>query len=110
MARMLGRIAIGYDHDLGTERDTRTAKLIERRMFRREVDVYPDDLSEGPERRVAQYGWETGEPGYDWSDCRHGCNGDCLDGGSDRCTFTCDGGVADVDHERALAYSAGYVR
>lgn len=28
-------------------------------------------------------------PGEDPSDCRHGCNGDCLEGGSDVCTFTC---------------------
>lgn len=29
----------------------------------------------------------------DPSDCRHGCNGDCITSGSERCTLTC--------HERA---------
>jgi hypothetical protein len=77
--------------------------------LRREVDAYPDDLTEGKERRVAQYGWEIGDPLYDWSDCRHGCNGDCVTGGSsERCTFVCHGGPVDVDHERTLAYIAEY--
>lgn len=108
MARMLGRIVLGYDYDAGTERHAKTAKLRERRAFRRQVDAFPDDLSEGRELRIAQYGWETREPGYDWSDCRHGCNGDCVESGSDRCTFVCHGGVADVDHERMLAYVAEF--
>jgi hypothetical protein len=25
----------------------------------------------------------------DWSDCRHGCNGDCERWGGERCDFTC---------------------
>lgn len=24
-------------------------------------------------------------------DCEHGCNGDCRESGSDRCSFTCHG-------------------
>lgn len=28
-------------------------------------------------------------PLADLSDCRHGCNGDCLTSGSDVCNFTC---------------------
>ena len=26
---------------------------------------------------------------FDPSDCQHGCNGDCVTSGSDRCNFTC---------------------
>lgn len=126
MARMLGRYESkgccpgtragwrrrrrGYSPDCsGAGTDTRWRKRVEQRAVRREVDAYPDDLTEGRERRIAEYGWETSEPGYDWSDCRHGCNGDCVTGGSsERCTFVCHGGVADVDHERALEYIARY--
>jgi len=28
-------------------------------------------------------------PGLDLSDCEHGCNGDCVRIGSERCTFVC---------------------
>jgi hypothetical protein len=28
-------------------------------------------------------------PGEDPSDCLHGCNGDCVDSGSECCDFTC---------------------
>jgi hypothetical protein len=34
-------------------------------------------------------------PGDDLLDCAHGCNGDCIVSGSDRCNFTC--------HEQAEA-------
>lgn len=30
-------------------------------------------------------------PLEDLSDCRHGCNGYCVEFGSDRCNFTCHG-------------------
>jgi hypothetical protein len=43
-------------------------------------------------RHVVAGPWEdvptTAEP-LDSSDCRHGCNGDCHESGSDVCTFTC---------------------
>ncbi len=29
------------------------------------------------------------DPLEDLSDCRHGCHGDCLESGSDVCTFPC---------------------
>lgn len=32
---------------------------------------------------------EPATPLLDPSDCRHGCNGACVEGGSDRCDFTC---------------------
>lgn len=34
-------------------------------------------------------GHEPHDPLVDPSDCRHGCNGMCVEGGSDRCDFTC---------------------
>jgi hypothetical protein len=113
MARMLGRSgrdgggwSLAGSWGLSRKLKHRVERRREQRDFSREVAALPDDLTEGRERRIAQYGWETGEPGYDWSDCKHGCNGDCLTGGSDRCTFVCHGGVVDVDHERAVAYIA----
>jgi hypothetical protein len=34
--------------------------------------------------------WLAGTgPLMDSPDCRHGCNGDCVVSGSDRCDFTC---------------------
>ena len=32
-----------------------------------------------------------GWPLWDPSDCEHGCNGDCVACGSERCNFTCHG-------------------
>lgn len=34
-------------------------------------------------------GHEPHDPFIDPSDCQHGCNGACVEGGSDRCDFTC---------------------
>ncbi len=31
------------------------------------------------------------DPLVDLSDCVHGCNGDCVESGSERCDFTCHG-------------------
>lgn len=75
---MPGRINLGYDYDLGDERDTKTARIRERRVFRREVDIwrYPP-----PPGQV--------EALLDTSDCEHGCAGGCDRAGSDVCTFVC---------------------
>jgi len=34
-------------------------------------------------------GTEPRDPLVDPTDCRHGCNGACVESGSDRCDFTC---------------------
>ena len=34
-------------------------------------------------------GHQPHDPLVDPSDCQHGCNGACIEGGSDRCDFTC---------------------
>lgn len=34
-------------------------------------------------------GTQAPDPLIDPSDCRHGCNGACVESGSDRCDFTC---------------------
>ena len=50
------------------------------------------------QRRIEEAWWRRTEvplpprpfdPLEDLSDCRHGCNGDCMMSGSDRCDFTC---------------------
>lgn len=45
--------------------------------------------------------WLAG-PLSDWSDCRHGCNGDCVvrETGSGVCTFTCHPGLTPQARER----------
>lgn len=44
-------------------------------------------------------GTQPHDPLVDPSDCRHGCNGMCVESGSDRCDFTCHPhGVWDRDH------------
>lgn len=54
----------------------------EQRALAREVDA---ELA--PDERE----WLGRIPGYDFSDCRHGCNGwPC---GSERCTFVCHEGL-----------------
>ncbi|WP_433363940.1 hypothetical protein [Streptosporangium sp. CA-115845] len=53
--------------------DTRWRKRVEQREFARELR--PTIL--------------LPHPMEDLSDCRHGCNGDCLVSGSDVCTFAC---------------------
>lgn len=59
MARMLGRIAIGYDYDLGTTRDTRRRKRIEQRDLGREFAAYADEAAEWAELTLptALEGW-----------------------------------------------------
>ena len=52
-----------------------------------------DNMTE-PELRelapVADDEWLAAiDPLIDPSDCRHGCNGDCITSGSERCDFTC---------------------
>lgn len=41
------------------------------------------------------------DPLADSSDCVHGCNGDCVESGSERCTFACH------EHAEAPAVDAG---
>jgi len=54
---------------------TRTLRKADRAALRRHVN----DL----------LGTEPFDPLVDLSDCRHGCNGACVESGSDRCDFTC---------------------
>lgn len=55
-------------------------------------------LTGGEQRRFEDAAWrraEVPQPAAapdllaDLSDCRHGCNGDCVESGSERCDFTC---------------------
>lgn len=66
----------------GAATDTRWAKRVEQRQFRRSL------LPEG----------ELPPPGIpDLWDCRHGCNGDCLAGGESRCGQTCHEQISNED-------------
>lgn len=75
MARMLGRgVWYGvYCSCCNGPRSNRQEKAREKRHWRREL--WPEGLLPAPL--------------VDSSDCLHGCNGDCLESGSDRCTFIC---------------------
>lgn len=66
------RHLVGVDCS-GGDTSTRWRKRVERREMVRELR--PDGL--------------LPDPAEDLSDCRHGCNGDCLANGSDVCNFTC---------------------
>jgi len=69
----------------------RKAKRAEARELAREFAAAASwyDSTEGKqwlERGLAEAeGWLC----WDFSDCQHGCNGDCVDSGSERCTFIC---------------------
>jgi hypothetical protein len=69
----------------------RAAKRAEANGVTREIAAGTSgyDSTEGKrwlERGLAQAeGW----PYWDFSDCQHGCNGDCVESGSDRCDFMC---------------------
>ncbi len=104
MARMLGRFRTGGcgcgvpgPDCSGHERDTRKRKRAEAREVEREV------------RQAGAY--VIPAPFTGLSDCRHGCNGDCivLGGGSEVCTFTCHPGLSPdpVRSARAAAIEAG---
>lgn len=58
-------------------------------------------------------GKEPEEPFVDASDCVHGCNGDCVISGSDRCDFTCHSGRilvrTTLDEEEAPCFAGVYV-
>lgn len=62
------------------------------------------------QRRLEDAWWQRTEvpqpavlpvPFEDLSDCAHGCNGDCMTSGSDRCNFTCH------EHDEAPAVKPG---
>lgn len=55
-----------------------------------------DDLFHGTHRELLQQAARAAnssplpaDPLVDPSDCRHGCNGDCVESGSECCNFTC---------------------
>jgi hypothetical protein len=61
---------------------TRAARRVEDRWLATEIDA---------ELAADERGWLSGIPGYDPSDCRHGCNGwPCS---SEQCTFICHEGL-----------------
>jgi hypothetical protein len=62
--------------------DTRWRKRVEARQLAAEVDA---ELAPDPRE------WLAGIPGYDSSDCRHGCNGWPCN--SEQCTFVCHEGL-----------------
>lgn len=79
--RMLGRYQIGWCDDprcCPNHRRVRKRKRAEQRAFQSAL------MPEASLEWLASF-----IPGYDLSDCRHGCNGDCLVSGSERCSFTC---------------------
>ena len=61
-------------------------------------DCVDHGVSVKDQRHIEDAWWQRTEvpqapppavPGEDLSDCMHGCNGDCVESGSDRCTFIC---------------------
>lgn len=94
MTRMLGRYQVpgccpgtragrdpGLDCAGGGPMGARAARRMEARWVAAEVDA---ELAPDDRERFA------GLPGYDASDCQHGCSGwPCT---SERCTFTCHEG------------------
>jgi hypothetical protein len=60
----------------GNAHEKRTTKRVEQRRF---LARLLDDLTRDA----------PPSPLDDLSDCEHGCNGDCLSPGSDRCNFGC---------------------
>lgn len=65
------------------------------------IDCSDYSKSVKDERRIEDAWWRRTEvpqpvtpadPLVDPSDCSHGCNGDCVESGSDRCNFTCHNG------------------
>jgi hypothetical protein len=98
VTRLLGRYQIpgccpgtrkglppGPDCSGGGSGGARQAKRREQRALAASV---ADDLA--PEPSAYLHG-----PLFDWSDCQHGCNGDCVvaDAGSDVCTWQCHPGM-----------------
>lgn len=76
---MLGRLVDRLRQPFDTydwDRSVRSRKARENRQWRRdipeEIRLLPDDGDLDPIR-----------------DCHHGCNGDCVVSGGERCTFTC---------------------
>lgn len=62
------------------------------------IDCSDYGLSVKGQRRVEDVLWRSTEvplppapanPLADLSDCVHGCNGNCVESGSERCNFTC---------------------
>lgn len=102
MARMLGRTPVpgccagtragrppGPDCWGGGTMPARDARRIEDRELAREFAAAAAgvDLADGPRIREAQTAAAEGWPFWDFSACRHGCNGDSPCPG--RCTFIC---------------------
>jgi hypothetical protein len=63
----------------------RAAKRAEARLVLVEVE------EEGPPAVFDEY--DLAVIGMYEDDCQHGCNGDCVEYGSDRCDFTCHPGA-----------------
>ena len=105
MARMLGRnrhypcpaADCTRCRSCGDGNETRAFKRVEQRELAREL---------APETGIE---WLASlEPAlYDLSDCRHGCNGDCIVTGigSDVCDFTCHPGL-EHDEDKAARVAA----
>ena len=69
----------------------RAAKRAEERLTAAEMESVAAwyESSEGREWVELSLAEAERWPLYDFSDCRHGCNGDCVESGSERCTFMC---------------------
>jgi hypothetical protein len=70
------------------------------------IDCSDYSLTVKDQRRLEGRQWRRTEvpqpaapldPLVDLSDCRHGCNGDCVESGSERCDFTCHAEAPAVD-------------
>jgi hypothetical protein len=111
MARMLGRFrrspvrgCRSMDHLCGRCSDggeTRWRKRQEQRELEREFAGWASwhDSAEGREWLERGLAEAEGWPGWDFSDCRHGCNGDCIarGTGSEVCDFTCHPGLESLE-------------
>jgi hypothetical protein len=91
MARMLGRkVWHGvFCSCCNGPRGVKVERAREKRTFARELR--PEELLPSP----------LDDP----TDCGHGCNGECLTGGSESCTFVChpDGPVTEEQYRAARA-------
>lgn len=93
MTALLTRAHLRRTH--GDERDDNLAlspalrRRIQRRREGRAVSAdVAADLAPAPAAWLAGIGYLSAD---DLLDCEHGCNGDCVTSGSDRCSFTCHG-------------------
>lgn len=70
---------------------TRAAKRAEQRRLDHEFAGRASWHDTGEGKHWLEFGLAEAEgwPLYDFSDCQHGCNGDCVEYGGYRCNFTC---------------------